>query len=79
VLSPPEITGHTCAVYSATVSGIEAGDVVLRVLKPSEQAGLWIAGGRASAPNTVAIQFCNDTLLGITPTPGESYTVVAIQ
>lgn len=71
-LTPAEVAADTCAEQLFTVTGIVAGDVVF-VNKPTAQAGLGIAGVRASASNQVGINFCNTTVAGITPTAAQSY------
>lgn len=71
-LTPAEVAADTCAEQLFTVTGITAGDVVF-VNKPTAQAGLGIAGIRASAANQVGINFCNTTVAGVTPTAAQSY------
>jgi hypothetical protein len=57
---------------------VTAGDVVF-VNKPTAQAGLGIAGVRASGENQVGINFCNVTLSAITPTASQSYVFGVIR
>lgn len=71
-LTPAEVAADTCAEQLFTVTGITAGDAVF-VNKPTAQAGLGIAGVRASGTNQVGINFCNTTVAGITPTAAQSY------
>lgn len=71
-LSPVEVAANTCAEQTFTVTGVTAGDVVF-VNKPTAQAGLGLGGVRASGANEVGINFCNNTLAGITPTASEAY------
>lgn len=71
-LTPAEVAADTCAEQLFTVTGITAGDAVF-VNKPTAQAGLGIAGVRASAANQVGINFCNTTVAAITPTAAQSY------
>jgi hypothetical protein len=77
-LTPAEVAANTCAEELFTVTGITAGDVVF-VNKPTAQAGLGVAGIRASAANQVGINFCNNTVAGITPTAAEVYLFGAIR
>lgn len=71
-LSPAEVAADTCAEQTFTVTGITAGDVVF-VNKPTAQAGLGLGGVRASGANEVGINFCNNTVAGITPTASQAY------
>lgn len=78
-LSPATVAANTCAAQSVTVTGVQASDTVLKVTKPTEQAGLSVVSGRASAANTVSVNFCNNTSAPITPRASESYTFVVVQ
>lgn len=71
-LSPAEVAANTCAEQTFTVTGVTTSDVVF-VNKPTAQAGLGIAGVRASATNQVGINFCNATAAPITPTASQTY------
>lgn len=77
-LSPIEVAVNTCAEELFTVTGITAGDVVF-VNKPTAQAGLGIAGVRASGTNQVGINFCNVTAAPITPTASQAYVFGVIR
>ena len=77
-LTPAIANANTTAEQTFTVAGIALGDVVF-VNKPTVQAGLGIAGCRASAANQVAITFSNNTGSGITPTAAEVYTFGVIR
>lgn len=73
--TPGAVGANTTAEYSVTVTGVAvATDEVLRVIKPTHQAGLAIGNVRVTADNTVAVQFVNCTGGGITPTASETYT-----
>lgn len=77
-LTPSAVSANTCAEQTFTVTGIAAGDVV-GVNKPTAQAGLGVAGVRASGANQVGINFCNTTGSPITPTAAETYLFTAIR
>lgn len=77
-LTPAAVGADTCAEQTFTVTGVAAGDVV-GVNKPTAQAGLGVAGVRASGTNQVAINFCNVTASPITPTAAETYLFTAIR
>ncbi len=78
-LSPAIVATITCAAESATVAGILAGDIPVSVVKPTEQAGLGLAGFRVSADDTVEINFVNPTASGITPTASEEYIFTVLR
>jgi hypothetical protein len=71
-LTPAAVAANTCTEQTFTVTGIAASDIV-SVNKPTSQAGLGVAGARASATNTVGINYCNNTAASITPT-AETYS-----
>ena len=78
-LSPAAVGANTCAAQSFTVTGLAAGDILIAVSKPTEQAGLSALPGHVSAANTATVNFCNHTAGSITPTASESYNFVAVQ
>jgi hypothetical protein len=71
-LTPAEVAANTCAEQTFTVTGVHASDIVF-VNKPTAQAGLGVAGVRASGTNQVGITFCNATASPITPTAAQTY------
>ena len=75
-LSPVAVAANTTAEQTFTVSGLAVGDIVLKVEKPTTQAGLGIVGSRVSAANTLAVTFVNATASSITPTASQSYYIV---
>jgi len=77
-LSPAEVAANTCAAEAFTVTGIKTTDLVV-VVKPTEQAGLAVCGARASAANTITINFCNPTAAGITPTAAQTYVFMVFR
>lgn len=74
-LSPAEVAANTSAEQTFTVTGLAVGDIVLKVEKPTTQAGLGIVGSRVSAANTLAVTFMNTTAAAITPTASQSYFI----
>lgn len=72
-LTPASVAANTTAEQTFTVAGLVSGAPVI-VNKPSAQVGLGIAGARASAANTLAINYVNDTGTAIVPA-AETYTV----
>ena len=71
------VAANTTAEQTFTVKGLKTTDCMI-VNKPSLDAGLGIAGCRASATDTLAITYINATGGAIDPS-SESYTVVAIR
>ena len=76
-LTPTEVAAWAVAEQTFTVPGLHT-DMFVKVQKPTGQAGLGIVGARASAANTLAINFINNTGNGITPTAAENYSVVGL-
>jgi hypothetical protein len=74
-ITPSNVSSQTCNEQSFTVSGVNAGDVLLSAHLPTHSPGTNIAvgGARVAAANTVAIQFCNVSRSNSTPTAG-TYT-----
>jgi hypothetical protein len=73
--SPTIVAANTTAEHTVTVTGVAAAtDEVLRVIKPTHQAGLSIGNARITADNQVIVQFINNTASGITPTAAELYS-----
>lgn len=70
-VTAPEIT------FSGLGTGLQPGDVILAVTKPTAQAGLGIAGWRvdAAVADKFYITFVNPTAGNITPTAAETYLI----
>lgn len=77
VASPSAVAANTTTTQAFTVPGLKTTDVILEVAKPTNQAGLFIVGGRVSAANTLQLLFGNCSTTSITPTSSEIYTAVA--
>jgi len=78
-LSPVAVAANTCAAQSVTVTGVQTADIIIKAQKPAEQAGLALVSARATAAGTVALEFCNNSAVSITPTASETYTFVVLQ
>lgn len=74
-LSPTIVASFLTSTQSFTCQGILTTDVVLSAVKPTEQAGLIVAGGRPKSAGKLYITFANVTGVGITPTAAEAYKV----
>lgn len=71
-LSPVSVAANTTAEQTFTVNGLIANQALI-ISKPTDQAGLGIAGCRVPANNQLAITFINSTVSAITPTATEPY------
>jgi hypothetical protein len=74
-----EVATITTAEQDVTVADVAVGDIVLRVEKPTHQAGLAIDGGRIDEVGVVKVKFVNPTAAGITPTADEEYKFVILR
>ena len=74
-ISPPTtVAANTTVESTYTVPGVYSGDF-LEINKPSHLAGLSIGNIRASATNTIAIQWVNSTTSTVTSVPNELYLI----
>lgn len=74
---PASVAATTSAEDTVTVTGVEAGDVVLSVVKPTATAGVGIVNARVSAANTLAITWVNATASPVNPASETYLAVVA--
>jgi len=72
------VTANSTIEADFTVAGLDTGDTVIGVEKPTHQAGLGIVGARVKAANTLSITFMNTTAAGIVPTD-ENYKVTVLR
>ena len=72
VTPPATMAANTTVESTYTVPGIMLGDFI-EINKPSHSTGVSIGNVRASAANTVAIQWGNLTTASITSLPQENY------
>lgn len=78
-LSPVSVAANTSAEQALTFAGVQVGDIVLAIEKPTHQAGLTIVGGRVTAADTITVKFGNHTASPIVPTASEVYRAVVIK
>lgn len=64
--NPASVAAATTAEQTVSVPGVKVGDIVTAV-KPTLTAGVTIGNVRASAADTVAIQFVNATAGAVDP------------
>jgi len=72
------VAAITTAEQSFTVPGVLVGDIVVVVPPSTLNAGLGIAGARATAVDTVAIRFVNATAGALDPASAV-YTLLVIR
>lgn len=78
-LSPAAVAANTAGEQSFVVGApFSATTVPAAVIKPTVQTGLGIVGHRQIDATHLGITFSNNTASSITPTAGESYTVVLV-
>lgn len=73
-LTPAAVEPATSAEQTFSVKGLITTDVV-RVQKPTAQAGIGIVGSRVSANDVLAVTFMNATAATVTPTAAQVYIV----
>lgn len=70
------VTASSGSEQSVTVPGLVFGrDEVVRIHKATYQAGLSLVA-YCSADNTMKVRFSNATVGSITPTAGDTYTIL---
>ena len=73
------IAAATVAEVPFVVAGVQVGDVVLRIEKPTHQAGLSVVGGRVDVDGTVQVEFVNPTAGAIVTTNNEYYKFIVLK
>lgn len=73
ILTPTSVSANSTSEQTFTVQGVQVGDSI-DINKASHQTGLGITNVRASAANTLAITYMNNTASPITPT-SEQYII----
>lgn len=77
VLTPAAVAADSIVEQTFTVAGLRAGLTIVN--KPTSQPGLDIVGVRTVTTGTLGVTFMNTTASTvITPTAGESYTVISL-
>lgn len=74
-LTPAIVNSFTTSTQSFVCSGLLTTDVILSVVKTTDQAGLIFANVKIPGAGRLDIQFANVTGVGITPTAAEVYKV----
>jgi hypothetical protein len=76
-ISPAQVNALTTSAQDFTVSGLHVGDLV-RVKKPTNQAGVFVADAWCATENTLTILFANCSNGALTPSAGEIYRVAIL-
>lgn len=77
VLTPASVLSASVVEQQFAMTGLRAGELV-QVSKPTNQLGLDIAGCRVVSNNVLGVSFINATAGPLTPTAGETYTVICL-
>lgn len=73
------VNANSGSAQTKTIPGLLAGrDEVLSIRKATNQDGLTLSA-YASADNTLTVRFSNATGSNITPTAGDTYTIVVMR
>ena len=78
-ISPVSVGAATAVQQTFTVPGVNVGDQIVDVTKPTQQVGLAVLPGAVTATNTVGIVFVNPTAGAIVPTAAQTYTLTIIR
>lgn len=79
-LTPALVAANITARQTFSCPGVNpATDTVVGVSKPTLQAGLLVATGAVTAADTIGLDFSNNTAGGITPTAGETYSILIVR
>lgn len=78
-ISPVSVTNADTTEQTFTVKGLRVSDVVLAIIKPTQQNGLICGQGRVTAKDTLGITFANFSASPITPTASEAYLIYIVR
>jgi len=71
------VAANTSVERILAVAGVLAGDIVLHIQKPTDQAGLSVDAQRVSSAGNIGMKYTNNTAASITPT-NESYVFTVL-
>lgn len=75
-LSPAIVAANASVEQSLGAGSWAAGDMIIKIEKPTDQAGLALVSGRVDASGNLQLKFANVTAAGITPTAAEVYQIL---
>lgn len=73
--NPASVATITVAEQTATVPGVQVGDIVVSWNKPTTTTGVGVVNARVSAANTLALAFVNPTA-GAVDAASETWTFI---
>lgn len=73
------VAANTTAEQDITVTGVEATDELLNVVKPAVQAGIGIVGARVKAANTIALTLVNATAAPVDDASEEGWKFILLK
>jgi hypothetical protein len=73
--TPGAITLSQTGTTTVNVPGLLTTDQISTVSKPTNQAGLIVAGGICLTNGVLTVIYANPSIAGITPTANEIYTI----
>jgi hypothetical protein len=76
-ITPAPVPANSTMEQIFTATGLVTAGSPIVAQKPTDQAGLGLAGARIVANNQVGITFINPTAATITPTAAEAYLLIA--
>lgn len=74
--APAAVAAAASAEQSFGVGAWKVGDLVLKIQKPTKQAGLAVTGARVDGAGLLQVEFTNPTAGVLTPTALEAYKIV---
>ena len=72
------VTANSTIEADFAVAGLDTGDTIIGVEKPTHQAGIGIVNARIKAADTLSITYMNTTAAGVVPTD-ENYKVTVLR
>jgi len=72
------VTANSTIEADFTIAGLDTGDTVVGVEKPTHQAGIGIVGARIKAADTLSLTYMNTTAGGVVPTD-EDYKITILR
>ena len=72
-IDPASVAAGATSEQTFTVAGVQVGDLIFEVIKPTHTVGVVVAGARVPAANQVAVALANPTI-GAVDAPAETWT-----
>jgi hypothetical protein len=78
-VDPPSLPADSCAIATATVTGIQPGDRVILNVDPTLENGLVAQAVPATGANTLDVRVCNTTDAGPIDGAAKTYSYIVIR